>query len=1078
MNIKPKKDLKKLLKDIDIKISEKIKQSKKITLCMIVKDEEKNIERCLNSVKGIVDEIIIVDTGSIDNTVELCKKYDAKIFYYQWNNDFAAARNYSLDQATGDWILVLDADEELSDSSKLVLKEFLINETKYNCYRVSIKNLDESGNVSFENKMVRLLKNNEGIKYYGKIHEYVIAEASELSQQLYIFHHGYKERNLTNNKIKNRNISMFKSILEDKESTDLEKLNSELYLGQSYYALNEIKIAESYLISHINNTFLLKDTYKLQVPAIAYFLLMEMYIDTHEFYKIDKLLKESSERYNSQLHEYGDYWYFKALIERSEFNYKTALELFIKALECFLAKNNQYQGFLIDNTRYNLSLYYLCDLCIKLYDYNNLYKYVEKIFKNVSNPEIRRLTFTLIRDLDISKNKKLNNIKKNMSLEFPLEAKKFNNSKLSLCMIVKNEEKNIERCLNSVKGIVDEIIIVDTGSTDNTVDLCKKYNAKIFYYQWNNDFAAARNYSLDQATGDWVLVLDADEELCPNITKNKIKSFMINSDIDICFNILIKNISQFSDSDYDIKNYMTRMFNKTTSNRYSGKVHEHIKNPTIYLSEEDIYIIHHGYKDLEFNEKKQNERNLPILKEIMDDQTQSIRDRITAKFYIALSKLDTDEQDIAEKYLLEILGQSNEEKFTPNLFAWLYLNLMHISYKKNDYLKVESLLKESENVLLIFDMSDFWFYKGFVEHSKANNKDAIKHYIKCTDLYNDSSKRASSALLYSIVNYFLALTNICSLAIVENDSNLLDNYLNLYLKEAENQPQYLVNLSNIYFRLEKYEEVLELNKKILQMIENKLGENVSDLKITVYNNLSKVYMVKNDFSNALKTQLVIHEYSHVRNQFFKLAEILQKEGNFLKAEEIYSTIINNVENDFQAHLYRANLFFIQNKLNDNLNDLEQAYKLASNEEEKLKVLNFYINFNYLDKALVFILNNHSNNYQFNLLLAKIYKLKNQFIEAEKILKDNLLKYSDKIETYYELGSLYLNNNQIDDSINILNRGLEIDNSNIDILYLISSIFIMRGEYSLSRKHINFALTIYPNNNKFIMLNEELEMFIN
>ncbi|MFA7012885.1 MAG: glycosyltransferase [Desulfobacterales bacterium] len=82
---------------------------------------------------------------------------------------------------------------------------------------------------------------------------------------------------------------------------------------------------------------------------------------------------------------------------------------------------------------------------------------------------------------------------------------------LSLCMIVKNEEKHLPRCLKSVRNVVDEMIIVDTGSTDKTIDIARIFGAKVFEFPWTGDFSAARNHSLDQATGDWILILDADE---------------------------------------------------------------------------------------------------------------------------------------------------------------------------------------------------------------------------------------------------------------------------------------------------------------------------------------------------------------------------------------------------------------------------------------------------------------------------------------------------------------------------------------------------------------------------------------
>ena len=84
---------------------------------------------------------------------------------------------------------------------------------------------------------------------------------------------------------------------------------------------------------------------------------------------------------------------------------------------------------------------------------------------------------------------------------------------LSLCMIVKNEEKYLAQCLRSVRDIVDEMIIVDTGSTDRTKDIATVFGAKLFDFPWTGDFSAARNHSLAQATGDWILILDADEAI-------------------------------------------------------------------------------------------------------------------------------------------------------------------------------------------------------------------------------------------------------------------------------------------------------------------------------------------------------------------------------------------------------------------------------------------------------------------------------------------------------------------------------------------------------------------------------------
>src|SRR5579863_9386494 len=96
---------------------------------------------------------------------------------------------------------------------------------------------------------------------------------------------------------------------------------------------------------------------------------------------------------------------------------------------------------------------------------------------------------------------------------------------LSLCMIVKNEETKIERAINSAQGLVNETIIVDTGSTDGTKDKAKALGAQVYNFKWADDFSSARNFSISKAEMDWVLVLDADEylETKENVIQEAIK---------------------------------------------------------------------------------------------------------------------------------------------------------------------------------------------------------------------------------------------------------------------------------------------------------------------------------------------------------------------------------------------------------------------------------------------------------------------------------------------------------------------------------------------------------------------------
>jgi glycosyltransferase involved in cell wall biosynthesis len=125
----------------------------------------------------------------------------------------------------------------------------------------------------------------------------------------------------------------------------------------------------------------------------------------------------------------------------------------------------------------------------------------------------------------------------------PLQKSKTSPSQktLSLCMIVKNEQKHLARCLQSVKPVVDEMIVVDTGSSDRTKDIATAFGAKVFDSPWTGDFSVARNYSLAQATGDWVLILDADEVIARQDHEELRKLITSKSSLPMAYDFVTRN---------------------------------------------------------------------------------------------------------------------------------------------------------------------------------------------------------------------------------------------------------------------------------------------------------------------------------------------------------------------------------------------------------------------------------------------------------------------------------------------------------------------------------------------------------
>ncbi|PKR86805.1 glycosyltransferase [Heyndrickxia camelliae] len=146
-----------------------------ISLCMIVKNEEEVLARCLDTVKDIVDEINIIDTGSTDRTVEIAKQYTDRVYFFEWIGNFAAARNESFKYATKDYILYLDADDILleEDQKKLKLLKETLDPSVDSVSMYYDAGTDEFGNVTLRYRRNRLVKREKNFKWKGDCHQYL-----------------------------------------------------------------------------------------------------------------------------------------------------------------------------------------------------------------------------------------------------------------------------------------------------------------------------------------------------------------------------------------------------------------------------------------------------------------------------------------------------------------------------------------------------------------------------------------------------------------------------------------------------------------------------------------------------------------------------------------------------------------------------------------------------------------------------------------------------------------------------------------------------------------------------------------
>ncbi len=221
-----------------------------ISVCMIVKDESEILDNTLKSISKYGYEIIIVDTGSTDNTKEIAYKYTNKVYDYKWENDFSKARNFAISKANNENILVLDADEIVLNVDKKLLEKTIC---KDKVGRINIVNKYSNSGENFESreKISRFFCKNL-FKYEGIIHEQIVSTSGEkyltYDIPVTIEHIGYEENELGRKEKIKRNIKLLEIELENK-GLDPYVLYQ---LGKCYYVEKDYEIAERYFNQVIN----------------------------------------------------------------------------------------------------------------------------------------------------------------------------------------------------------------------------------------------------------------------------------------------------------------------------------------------------------------------------------------------------------------------------------------------------------------------------------------------------------------------------------------------------------------------------------------------------------------------------------------------------------------------------------------------------------------------------------------------------------------------------------------------------------------------------------------------------------
>ncbi len=459
---------------------------------------------------------------------------------------------------------------------------------------------------------------------------------------------------------------------------------------------------------------------------------------------------------------------------------------------------------------------------------------------------------------------------------------------ISLCMIVKNEEKFLPMCLESVKDHVDEIIIVDTGSTDSTVEIARRYNAKIYHHAWENSFSKARNHSLKYATCDWILWLDADEEVdkkdaykLKKVIKDPVECKTAPRANVIYLQMLDKSVEGQSDSIMNSR----KIFRNHLGFHFEGIVHNYLKcsGPTKMA---DIRVYHYGYNlDEEQKEKKFIRTSTLLREQIKHDQKNPI-----PHHYLAICYLNRKRYD---ECILEIL------------------EAIRLFELKNSSFELEN--SETHVRLLAYYTASIAFsHKDDLTNAEAYALKALDYYPGYVDAYGILSglyfQRKEYSKCLEVTKKYIEL-----LKSIESDPTMVLTIPYITIKDAWMAHSRMVI---IYYEQNRESEGFQALKDAV----NCKG-NVCEL----YLKIGKYFLEQGNFKLAEKFFMDgLKNDPYNKDILYCISEVYKKSGFPDKALVHLNIILQNYPDEILAQYHKGLLLFKKNRFDDAINTFESV----------------------------------------------------------------------------------------------------------------------------------------------------------
>ncbi|WNB92722.1 glycosyltransferase [Bacillus sp. NEB1478] len=565
-----------------------------------------------------------------------------------------------------------------------------------------------------------------------------------------------------------------------------------------------------------------------------------------------------------------------------------------------------------------------------------------------------------------------------------------NNIKLSICMMVKNEEENLRSYLPSLASLLNhktvELIIVDTGSIDNSKKIASEYTNLVFDKQWNDDFSFMRNYTISKAKGEWVFIIDADEEL---MGANELFEIINNNRFNK-YNTIQIGVKNYTYKDKNLFSSMVspRLFRNDKDFKYVGSVHNQPQFKSPILNVTDVYLNHFGYvrDDKKLMERKYNRTSQLLQKELeLNPNNVYYRFQLAQSYGLHGEKERAYEQ-IEKAYFL--LKDKNEKAAKLYIFG-IYANL---AYLLHDYEKTIEICKEGLNISN--EYIDLYFYLASAYDKLANEKCAINNFKIYFDLLQNVGElqigKSSAMEFHKIDEGSITVAGYKLINLLLKDSsylNQVNNYINFITDEYFKKEQLIK-----YYMLNK--DYLLINRCITETENNQLREimigtiekHKSNLTIeeleSLYEELSNGTDIYNDL-NKLRVSKTFEEKKNTIKIFYSKYNSRTTSPVYL--EEVFEIILdlNLSIFEFAAKIPDDQLIYVCTKVvnKDSLGKFKKQM-----EEIQLKKYDFHFNRVYFIIA----------NYYFS------FSINNGLID-----EDEIINYRELFFKFVDSGLSYL-----------------------------------------------------------------------